>query len=572
MPNGYVPSRRLAGWLLTIGLVVVIGAVVVTHWTWVAAKWNTVVPHAHTDTAASTFETGNRVELVPNQPNTVRIPRELLATKKYKIAPVEPSPQPEPLRMRGSIILDPNRNSRVHSLFTGQVVKVGVPGNLTQDSKSMSDNPERGLRPGDEVKKGQIMAVVYSKDAGALKTDLLTQLTKLWADQTVLERYEKTEKEAPGVVPPTTLTQLRQAVQADAVAVRNAQRNLRASRFTEEEIKTVEEEAQKLKQNPNAKHDLELERTWAEYLVRAPFDGRIVEKNVTIGDAIDPTTDLFKLAKLDRLQVLVDVYEEDLPKLKKIADEADEVEKAERAAMMPDGSDSEGLDAVIKARGDKVRAWTITYQATGEGEAGAFDKIGAHIDPMQHTGSVTGWVNNSQRKLFIGQFVIATVKLKPDSSLIAVPTGAVIESAEGPKVFVRVKSPELSWYKLTDASLEDLRLTGVPGTVVDRLSKMKERDFKSQAEFEQALDRALGEADRKKWQSAILKQAAEPLFTLRKVSVSVRGREQIYLRREPTGTQSEQGAQPMSPDDEVLARGAMELAGELETLQSESKK
>jgi cobalt-zinc-cadmium efflux system membrane fusion protein len=496
-----VPSRRLVYRLLKIGLVLALGLGIWLNRAWIRAQWQALYPAAQSQSGTGP-ENGPRVELVPGKPDTVRIPKELLDSGRFKTAPVFGTPAPEPLRLRGSIITDPNRNARVHSLFTGQVVKVGLPGNMAQNSKGLSDKPELGLRPGDEVKQGQVLAVIYSKDAGALKTDLLNQLTMLWAAQTKLDRYESVEKITPGATAPNVISDQRLAVQQASVGVRNAKRNLRASRFTEEEIKIVEDEAAKLKDNANAAHDLELERTWAEYLVRAPFDGRIVEKNATIGDAIDPTTDLCKLARLDRLQVLVDVYEEDLPKLQQIAEEAD---RAELAAAQPNGNDSPGMDAVRKAAGDRVRAWTISYQATGEGETGAFDKLGVHIDPMQHTGSVTGWVNNSLRRLFIGQFVIASVKLPPDQNLVGVPTNAVIESPDGPMVFVRV-------------------------------------------------------------------DAAECHFAQRKVAVVVRGREQFFLRREPTPAEASQGAKPISATDVVLARGAVELAGELEALQSEGKK
>ncbi len=509
----YLPTSKFIRRVVPIVLLAAVCLAAWLNWPWVIKQWESVSSASTTSTTPPP-EGGPRVELVADQPNTVRIPSELFARPKYKTdkgSPSEPrfktdvvsgTPIPEPLRLRGSIIIDPNRNARIHSLFSGQVVKIGLPGNMAMNSKGLSNTPELGLRPGDDVKQGQILAVIYSKDAGALKTDLLTRLTQLWADQTVLDRYEKTESISPGVVPPTQLTQLRQTVQSDWVSVRNARRNLRASQFKEDEIQVVEDEAEKLKTNPNAQHDPELERTWAEYLVRAPFDGKIVEKNATLGDAIDPTVDLYKMAKLDRLQVLVDVYEEDLPKIQKIAEEA---EKAERDATPIGGTNSPGLDDVVRAAGDRIRSWTISYQATGEGETGAFEKLGVVIDPMQHTGTVRGWVNNARNRLFLGQFVIATIPLKQDPDLVAVPTGAVVESAGMPTIFVRTN----------------------------------EKDSH---------------------------------YTERKVAVVVRGREQIFLRREPNAAERARGAEPIHPGEVVISRGAVELGGELETLQSEGKK
>jgi membrane fusion protein, heavy metal efflux system len=513
--SGYTPTRKTVRRIVPIILVVVIGLAVWMNWSSLSKIWESVGTASTASASLPAPEGGPRVKLVADQPNTLSIPKELFdrpryksdkgmfADARFKTEVVSGTPIPEPLRLRGSLIIDPNRNARIHSLFSGQVVKIGLPGNMAKNSKDLSNSPDLGLRPGDDIKQGQILAVIYSKDAGALKTDLLTRLTQLWADQTVLGRYEKTEKESPGVVPPTQLTQLRQTVQSDSVFVRNAERNLRASQFTEEEIQIVKDEAEKLKTNPNAPHDPELERTWAEYLVRAPFDGRIVQKDATLGDAIDPTVDLYKVAMLDRLQVLADVYEEDLPKIQQIAEEA---EKEEKKATPAGGSGgSPGLDAVTLAAGDKVRSWTITYQATGETETGAFDKLGVTIDPMQHTGTVRGWVNNKRNRLILGQFVIATIPLKEDQNLVAVPTGAVVESAGMPTIYIRTNAAELH-------------------------------------------------------------------FTQRKVAVVVRGREQIFLRRVPTEAERSRGAETIQPGEVVISRGAVELSGELEALQSEGKK
>jgi cobalt-zinc-cadmium efflux system membrane fusion protein len=49
--------------------------------------------------------------------------------------------------------------------------------------------------------------------------------------------------------------------------------------------------------------------------VVAPLDGVIIERNVALGELVDTTSDLFKVADLSRLGVLAHAYEEDLPTL-----------------------------------------------------------------------------------------------------------------------------------------------------------------------------------------------------------------------------------------------------------------
>jgi len=39
-------------------------------------------------------------------------------------------------------------------------------------------------------------------------------------------------------------------------------------------------------------------QSWAELVLRAPFSGTVLEKNVALGDVIDPSLNLFKIADL----------------------------------------------------------------------------------------------------------------------------------------------------------------------------------------------------------------------------------------------------------------------------------
>ena len=65
------------------------------------------------------------------------------------------------------------------------------------------------------------------------------------------------------------------------------------------------------------------------------------------------------------------------------------------------------------------------------------------------------------------------------------------------------------------------------------------------------------------------------MFSRRKVEVVVRGREQIFIRRPLTAAIAVAGpagmSGPIPVGSVVLARGAVELNGELEALQSAAK-
>ncbi|MFN0052836.1 MAG: efflux RND transporter periplasmic adaptor subunit [Planctomycetales bacterium] len=140
--------------------------------------------------------------------------------------------------------------------------------------------------------------------------------------------------------------------------------------------------------------------------------GTIVEKNVAVGDYINNELDIFKLADLRRLDVLVHAYEEDLPIL-------------------------EGLPM------DR-RSWSILLKADPFSQPlrGSFDRISKIIDPYQHTALVMGWVDNAQGQLRVGQFVTARVDLPIPAGEVAVPIQTLIDLDGHSYVFVRSASEQ----------------------------------------------------------------------------------------------------------------------------------
>jgi cobalt-zinc-cadmium efflux system membrane fusion protein len=370
-----------------------------------------------------------RIDWDARYPDMIRLPADYSTSLRVQTAMVQPAPRPEPLRLRGSLMLDANRLARVKCFFSGQVISIGkaderqrkvgpaLPANLV-DKKT--DDPGT-LRYGDFVKKDQVLAIVWSKDVGAMKSQLVTALSQLDADQKLFDRYVQADK---GVIAQKDYDNARKNVEADLIQVAQAERTLRSYRLTEDEILAVRREAEKLsrknaadiaartqptKQRPeHLAVDPEVERTWAETAVRSSIDGIIVEKNVTIGDVVDNTTDLFKIVDLSHLQVMVNAYEEDLAALRRLKPE-------------------------------QMR-WKIYLDGAGASKPieGEIDQIGRIIDPTQHTGLVTGWLPNPGGDRLIGEFVTARVDLPSDPTLVAIPASALIEEGDSARVLVSV--------------------------------------------------------------------------------------------------------------------------------------
>src|SRR5579875_682864 len=341
-----------------------------------------------------------QARLVPGNNNAIELPPDVVERLGVKSAAVEVAAAPRPLTLAGSLFFEPNRLGRIQSRFPGEVIAIGAA------SYQNGNHPtrERPLEYGDHVTQGQIMAVVWSKDLGEKKSELIDALVQLALDEGRLIDREKAYH--IGALPEDTLNQTRKDVASDRNAVAKAERTLRTWKVTEEELNAVKEEA-RLVSEGKKKRDLKKELEWAKVEVRAPFDGTIVEKNLHVGNIVDPSFDLFKIADLRKLGVVVHAYEEDLRTLQ---------------ALPP------GYPWQVRAGAD------LNHRVL---KSNGLQKIGLVIDPTQHTDPIMGVVDNSSGELRVGQFVTATVELPAPTNVVSLPASALVEDGERSIVFVQ---------------------------------------------------------------------------------------------------------------------------------------
>ncbi|HZT83337.1 MAG TPA: efflux RND transporter periplasmic adaptor subunit, partial [Gemmataceae bacterium] len=294
-----------------------------------------------------------------------------------------------------------NRLARVHVRFPGDIVEVGT---IKDDSAASPSgrSERRPLRQGDRVKKGDLLCVVWSKDLGEKKSELVDNLSQLRLDRKNLSDLKKYADS----IPPVRILEAERAVEQDLIAIARAERTLRAWKVPEEEIDALKAEADAIRQR-GGKHDPEKEKSWPRVEIRAPLDGVVVERHANVGDVVvDNTLDLFKIANVDRLTVWAHAYEEDLPAL-------------------------QGLPRPVP--------WTVRVRADRDAPPmdGFIQTIGQVLDVNQHTALVMGEVDNSQGKLRAGQFVTATVLLPPPPDTVAIPATALVEDGRESVVFVQ---------------------------------------------------------------------------------------------------------------------------------------
>ena len=101
--------------------------------------------------------------------------------------------------MPGSTALDPARLIRVRVRFApAEVVEIGK---IDDPHSSPGNIPplRRELQAGDPVKKGDLLAVLFSVDVGNKKNDLFDALSQLRLDEEVLRRAEAHAAAVPEV-------------------------------------------------------------------------------------------------------------------------------------------------------------------------------------------------------------------------------------------------------------------------------------------------------------------------------------------------------------------------------------
>ena len=297
---------------------------------------------------------------------------------------------------QGVLALDNDRLSRVHARFKGEIVEMG----------KSTDGSDPTLRVGEHVNKGDLLAVIWSTELGQKKSDLVDALTKLRSEEQLRDRLKKLFDEGAGAG--RAYRDAEKDVQVRLVEIANLERTLRTWRVTEDELASIRTEAKRLSKADELKEATMPEdevREWARVEIRAPISGMILEKNAVVGDIVDTDSDLFKIGDLNRLAVWAHVYEEDLPVL-------------------------ESLPHPIE--------WVVTLPSRpGEEFNGKLEKIGAVIDPTQHTALVTGHVENPSNDLKIGQFVNVTVQMPPPKHEVVLPATAVVEDGRDSVVFVQ---------------------------------------------------------------------------------------------------------------------------------------
>jgi len=242
---------------------------------------------------------------------------------------------------------------------------------------------------GDDVAKGEVIAVLESREVADAKSEYLA--AKLTNDlQQDLSTRDKTLWDSRVGTEQQYLRSRNAAAQTD-MRLKIARQKLLALGLGEEEITAV----------PGAP-----EASLRRQDVRSPISGRVAERKVELGTAVGRDsleTELFVVVDLSRVWVELSVASSDLPSIK------------------------EGQSVQISARG-------LTETAIGK-----VVFVSPLVDKDTRTARVVAEIPNADRTWRPGSFVTAAIALQERTVPIVVPATAIQKLDGQPIVFVRTK-------------------------------------------------------------------------------------------------------------------------------------
>ncbi len=258
-----------------------------------------------------------------------------------------------------------NELAEVTTLIRGRVVKVHVD-------------------VGQDVKKGALLAMLHSTDLGLAEGTYLKANAKLHEAELVHERA-------------------RDLYQHKAVSQAEYQRR-------EAELKTAQAEAHEAHNRLEllGVQPQELERLTREHTIRAdvplraPFDGRVIMRNITRGEVVETHQKFFTVADLSEMWVVANVPEKDVHFVRK----------------------DQAVEVVAAAYPHAVFHGTITY-------------ISDVLDPATRTMKLRVTVLNPEKLLKPEMFALVRVYAAPNTDVLTVPLAAVQNGPTGKMLFVQ---------------------------------------------------------------------------------------------------------------------------------------
>lgn len=344
-------------------------------------------------------------------PRPLKVDQQGIRALNIQMTPVVLAKLKESLKATGDVQADQTRAFNVTPTISGVVKQVLV-------------------KQGDIVHEGQELAVIQSVEVANSLTQLLSERTKIAAEMArvktqystdialqenqlalakiTLERDESLLK--LGITARKTYQETKNAFDTANVKLSALkQKSIQENALLSKQLAVTTETAKgQLKIVGVADSDIEaaMDKGTVDpnLSIRAPVSGCVVTRQITLGERVDPSKSIFSIVNLSPIWVLVDIYQEQIPRIK---------------------------------TGQPVLLETPSKEKL----QGSISSIGSIVDSITKTLDVRIITNNEHETLRPGMFVTAEIILGESKQAgLLIPESAIVYYKERPFVYTYDKS------------------------------------------------------------------------------------------------------------------------------------
>jgi membrane fusion protein, heavy metal efflux system len=303
--------------------------------------------------------------VVAERPGVLHLTSEELSRTVIEVTPVARGELRVPREFPATVQANENELAEVTTLIRGRVVKVHVD-------------------VGQDVKKDALLAMLHSTDLGFAEGAYLKSAARLTEAELAYERARDLHEQK--VVSMAELQRREATMKTARAETREARNRLDLLGVPRQEVERLDRE----------------DTIRADVPLRAPFDDRVIMRNITRGEVAEPQQKLFTVADLSDVWIVGNVPEKDVQFIRK----------------------DQKVDVIVSAYPHAIVPGTITY-------------IGDVLDPATRTMRLRVTVPNPDRLLKPEMFATVRVYAASTPDALTVPLAAVQNGPTGKMVFVQ---------------------------------------------------------------------------------------------------------------------------------------
>lgn len=271
------------------------------------------------------------------------------------------------IKANGEIMMNQDNESKVGSIIPGRVQKIYV-------------------KEGSFVRAGQTLVIIENLDLISAQVEYLEARHEFEHAKVEFDRQEKLA--ASDIGSKKDFNKLKAEYEHAVIGLKSAEQRLLSYKISKSTLENYEDIT-----NPN-----ELQRY---YPITSPISGNIISRNVTVGQYIEPSIDMFHVVNTSTVNVDLSIFEKDLSHI------------------------SIGQKVELETSNNSNEVYT--------GKVSFINKV---FDDKNRTVKVRVSINNKEQTLYPFMFVTAKIYIN-EGSVLAVPITAIESEGESKYMFVK---------------------------------------------------------------------------------------------------------------------------------------